>query len=484
MSVSAALSSALSGLTASARRAEVISSNVANAATPGYVRRELVLGARMVGDQGQGVATGGLRRDQDTFLLNDRRRAGADAGGRNLLADAMKRIEAAVGTPEDATSVTARIAGVERALIAATADPGSESRLAAVADALGGLTRHMARATAVIQLQRSDADARIAEQVGVLNTNLAKVQELNAQILAYSNSGRETAALMDQRQVLIDAIAATVPVREQLRTDGMVALYTPNGAALLEGTAAKVGFDATGVITADMSQGSGALSGLTVNGRAVVTAATGPLAGGTLGALFRLRDETAPGAQAQLDAVARDLVERLADPALDPTRAAGAAGLLTDGGAPFDPADETGLAGRLRLNAAADPDQGGALWRLRDGLGAAAPGLQGSTALLDGWRLALASARQPASGGFMAGERSAVALAGDALSRLATARVNADSEAGYATAFAAALEKLEADAGVDTDRELQDLMQVEQAYAANARVVKVVDDMLQQLLGL
>ena len=28
--------------------------------------------------------------------------------------------------------------------------------------------------------------------------------------------------------------------------------------------------------------------------------------------------------------------------------------------------------------------------------------------------------------------------------------------------------------GVDTDHELQDLMQVEQAYAANARVVKVV----------
>lgn len=484
MSVSSALSSALSGLTASSRRAEVISSNVANAATPGYVRRELVLGARIVGDQGQGVATAGVRRDQDTFLLNDRRRAGADAGGRTLVADALKRIEAAIGTPEDANSLTARIAGVEKALIAATADPASESRLAAVADALGGLTQHMARATAVIQTQRSDADSRIAEQVGVLNTSLGKVQDLNARILAYANSGRETAALMDQRQVLIDTIATIVPVREQMRTDGMVALYTPNGAALVEGSVAQVGFDPTGIITADMTQASGALSGLTVNGRAVATGGTGPLSGGTLGALFRLRDETAPAAQAQLDAVARDLVERLADPALDQTRAAGAAGLLTDGGAPLDPADEAGLAGRLRMNAAADPDQGGGLWRLRDGLGAATPGPPGSSALLDGWRLALASARQPASGGFMAGERSAVALAGDALSRVATARIDADGEAGFATAFAAALQKLEADGGVDTDHELQDLMQVEQAYAANARVVKAVDEMLQQLLGL
>lgn len=482
MSISTALSAALSGLTATSRRAEVVSSNVANASTPGYVRRELVLAARMVGDSGQGVATAGLRRDQDVFLLNDRRRAGAEAGGRGLIADALKRIEAAIGTPEDEDSVTARIAGVEKALIAASADPSSESRLAAVADAIGGLTRHMARATAVIQTQRSDADAKIAEQVRGLNGDLAKVQELNAQILAYDNSGRETAALMDQRQVIVDRIATVVPVREQLRKDGMVALYTPNGAALLEGTASTLRFEARGVITPDMTQTSAALFGLTVNGQAVDTGARGPLAGGSLGALFRLRDETAPDVQGQLDALARDLVERLSG--IDPTQAAGAAGLLTDAGAAFDAANEVGLAGRLRLNAAADPAAGGGLWRLRDGLGAASAGPKGNADLLNGWRAALSAARQPVSGGFMSGERSATALAGDVLSRIATDRVTADGEAAYSGAMAAALEKLEADGGVDTDHELQDLMQIEQAYAANARVVKVVDEMLQQLLGL
>lgn len=484
MSLSTALSSALSGLTATARRAEVVSSNIANAATPGFVRRELVLGARIVGDHGQGVATAGLRRDQDVFLLNDRRRAGADADGRSLMAGALRRIEAAVGTPDDANAVTARIAGVERALIAATADPASESRLAAVSDAIGGLTRHMARATEVIQSQRSDADARIAAQVGTLNGHLARVRELNAQILAYANSGRETAALMDQRQVLVDGIAGIVPVREQLRNDGMIALYTLNGAALLEGTAATVGFDATGLITADMTRASGALSGLTVNGRSVDTGANGPLSGGTLGALFALRDAVAPDAQAQLDAVARDLLERWADPSLDTSRSAGAAGLLTDAGGAFDPANETGLAGRLRLNALVDPASGGMLWRLRDGLGAASPGPVGNSGLLSEWRGALEQARQPVSGGSAAGARSAAAFAGDVTSRLATTRVSADADAGFAKARAAALEKLEADAGVDTDSELQDLMQIEQAFAANARIVQAVDDMLQQLLRL
>ena len=41
-------------------------------------------------------------------------------------------------------------------------------------------------------------------------------------------------------------------------------------------------------------------------------------------------------------------------------------------------------------------------------------------------------------------------------------------------------EKLET--GVDTDRELQDLLIIEQAYAANARVLETIDKMIQRLM--
>ena len=44
-------------------------------------------------------------------------------------------------------------------------------------------------------------------------------------------------------------------------------------------------------------------------------------------------------------------------------------------------------------------------------------------------------------------------------------------------------ERLLAD-GVDTDQEMQRMMLIEQAYAANARVVQTVDDMLQILMDL
>lgn len=36
--------------------------------------------------------------------------------------------------------------------------------------------------------------------------------------------------------------------------------------------------------------------------------------------------------------------------------------------------------------------------------------------------------------------------------------------------------------GVDNDREMEMLLQIEKAYAANAKVIQVVDEMLDQIL--
>ena len=38
--------------------------------------------------------------------------------------------------------------------------------------------------------------------------------------------------------------------------------------------------------------------------------------------------------------------------------------------------------------------------------------------------------------------------------------------------------------GVDTDQEMQNLLLIEQAYAANARVIQTADELLQILIGL
>lgn len=484
MSLSTSLANALSGLTASSRAAGVVSSNVSNALTEGYARRELHLSPQSLGGTGAGVRVDGITRSVNVAVLADRRLADADAGNAGLKTAFLSRVETLLGDPEDAGSLAARIAAVEAALVQAASRPDSQARLQSVVDAANTLTDHLGVLTDDVQQARMDADAGIARQVETLNTSLAGIDRLNAEILAQRSAGRDATALMDQRQLLVDRVAEIVPVREVPRDRDQIALFTTGGAILLEGNPAVIGFTPVGVITADMTIGSGALSGLTINGMPVPSTDDGVLGGGTLGAMLAIRDDLAPGAQAQLDALARDLIERFETPAVDPTLAPGQPGLFTDAGAVLDPLLEEGLAGRIRLNAFVDPAAGGQLWHLRDGLGATAPGNVGDATLLASLGAALSAGRVPFSGSFIGAARSASGLAADVLSGVASARQQAEFRESYSVSRQEALTELQLADGVDTDAEMQNLLLVEQAYSANARVIQVIDDLIQQLIGL
>lgn len=485
MSITSALSSALSGLSATSRQAEILSSNVANATTPGYARREVGLRAAVLADTGQGVQVTRITRDVDLRLLGERRLAQAGDGDRALRAGFLNQTEQAIGTPDSAGSLAARLAAFDAALVEATARPESEARLQAVVSTAGALAQGLATASDEIQTARMSADRQIAEEVGRLNSTLQQLQEINVTLRSFSGTGRDVSALLDERQRLIDGIASIVPVREVPRDRDQIALYTLGGAPLLEGSPAVLGFSPVHVITPEMTQAAGGLSGLTINGKAYDTAGpASPILGGSLGALFAIRDDLAVTAQAKLDAVARDLTERFQTPGLDPTLAPGAAGLFTDRGTAFLPADEVGLAGRLAVNAVVDPAKGGALFRLRDGLGAATAGAPGDGSLIAALHAALSESRALTSVAFPTGDRSFARLTSDLMSDATAQRLSAEAEQSFAAAKLTSLTDLEAQQGIDTDQELQSLLVIEKNYAANAKVIQTVEDMIDILIRL
>lgn len=483
MTISGSLASAISGLNAASRNVEVISNNIANAATKGYGRRELVTEARSIGSVGQGVRVVGVRRESDMVLIGDRRMAQAATGGDAVRAAYYRSLESAIGTTDNAVSTGSRIDAFDSALLAAAANPGSSARLDAAVQAADALTQQISDAADAVQELRQRADGTIADQVTQLNAALRRVSDLNGQIRGHAGGNTDASALMDQRQQVIDSIAAILPLREVQREFGQVALYALNGAALVEGPAAQFGFSRTAAIGPDTSLAEGELSGLTLNGRPVaLSGANSPIAGGAMAAQFQLRDTLAVESQTQLDALARDLVERFSDSGLDPSLSPGAAGLFTDNGGAFDPLAETGLAQRLGVNAAVDPARGGALWRLRDGIGAGSAGAGGNAQLLVDLQAALTERRATASGGFMAADRSFSALQGEVVSSVAASRLGAEAEASFSSARSEALVQEEEAGGVDTDFELQSLLMVEQAYAANAKVIQIIGQMIDKLM--
>jgi flagellar hook-associated protein 1 FlgK len=485
VTISGSLSSAMSGLAAASRAADIVSSNIANAMTPGYGRREINLTARQAGSVGQGVQYSGVQRMANQIVITDRRSAEANLGNSSARAAFYRKIEGSIGVPDGSGSLSARIAAFDTAMISAASRPDSEARLLQIADTGRAVANHLASASKDIQTARSRADDQIGQDVKFINETLVRVSELNGTIRKVTGGGGDASALMDQRQRAIDAISSIIPLREIPREQGTVALVTASGGMLLDGAPAVLGFSPVGVISPEMTLSSGALSGLTLNGRAIPTGnSNSPIDGGSLAANFAVRDDLSVSAQSKLDAIARDLVSRFQDSAVDPSLTPGSAGMFTDGGAAFDPLNEIGLAGRLTLNALADPQQGGQLWRLRDGIGAAAPGPASDSTLLSAMQQALNDQREPASGDFMTGTKSFATLVSDYISTVSTQRLSAESETSFSQGKVDSLVMVELSEGVDTDAELQKLLLIEQAYTANARVMQIADEMLKTLIGL
>jgi flagellar hook-associated protein 1 FlgK len=476
MSISSALNNAITGLTASSRMAEVVSSNLSNVMTDGYGLRSVELSSSQLG----GVRVESVNRFVDAGVLADRRLSDAALAADQQAADALSRIEQLLGGPDDNGSLGVLLAAFESALISASSDPASETRLADVVVRLDAVAQTLRDNTKAVQSSRQDADATIASDIENLNAALVQVGELNEDILRIKSIGADPSSLLDARQLVIDKIADIVPVRQIDRDNGTVALMTPNGTTLLDGRAVEFGFERTPTITGDMTLASGALSGITLDG-VVLDPVTGigRLGGGSLGAAFELRDTTLVGIQTSLDEVAGDLIARFEDSATDPTLTPGDLGLLTDEGGTLDLLDIPGLAGRITINAAIDPNNGGDLSLLRDGLNAATAGPTGDATQINNWLDALGVARADLPG---TTTKTAFGRIADFTSAVGAMRLDAQEKLSFSAARWDTLNEAELANGVDTDIELQTLMLVEQAYAANAKVIEAADFMMQRLM--
>ncbi|WP_374298572.1 flagellar hook-associated protein FlgK [Paracoccus sp. (in: a-proteobacteria)] len=484
MSIARALGNAISGLTATARGTETVAANLANASTPGYAKRDLVVSAQTAGGNAGGVRVDGIARVVNASVLSESRLAEGARAEATARLDFATAVEDVVGITGNSGSLGSALSAFRSALTSAASRPDDDIRLTQVVDKATALARQLNTASGRVQAARAEADQAIATDVATLNKSLAQVADLNRKIAVMEADGSDPSSLYDQRQGIIGDIAKIVPVQEVTRPAGAVALFTAEGAVLLDGTTpTEFSFSAAVQVTADATAGSG-LSMLVQNGLELTPSQTRLYAGGRLAANFAIRDDLAPQAQALLDDLAFDLHQRLATPAVDGSLNATSAGLFTDAGARAIATDKTGLAGRIGVNDAVVASRGGEVWRLRTGLEATAAGPVGDGALLVAMSDALDAATAPAAGTDFGGKGSLADRLGLVESRISTARVNAQSDAAVRNSQADTITgRLTAD-GVDSDAEMQKLLQYEQAYAANARVIQAIQTMMDQILGI
>ena len=422
MSLGAAFNNASSGLTVALRAVGATSSNLANALTENYGKREVTITSRTEG----GARVTGTSRlvDQRTqgqiWLVN------AQAAGNAQSLRSLEEIDRLVGTFDDPGSLYDLASKFETRLVSLASRPEETVRQSNANQAADDLAEKLRTIGSGIQSVRSDADREISGVISVLNADLEKIAELNGSIA--KSHGQNTAALEDARQALIDKVSQVVPVKAVARDYGRIALMTPKGQFLLDQSASAVDFNPRNVVTSDMSVEGETLDLPILNGSAFQIPASGKLA-----SLLQIRDTVAPEIYSQITALSETLVSRL-----------------------------SGVASEGPLFGFDTPSPH-----------AVALGYSGDVSAID------ANAALTA---LNTGNRRFSALVSDLSTSLSTQVLNAEDRLGSARSSSAALIELKDSTAVDTDSELQNLIRIEKIYAANAKALQVVGNMLDDLI--
>jgi len=282
------LNTSISGLLAFQRALDTTSHNITNANTVGYsrqlpqfaTRQPQFLGGAWVGS-GADVTT--INRAYDNFLSTQSRSASSAFNQSNTYATQAGRVSNLLG--DSKTGLTATMQGFVNSLQAVADSPNS----------IAARQTMLSQAQSMVERLKSydssfrDLDAQVNATIsseGDAITSLAKgIAELNTQIkTGYAQTGQAPNDLLDQRDKLIDDLAAHVNVNVVKANDNSVNVFIGNGQPLVIGAEA-----ATVVGTPDPYDPT--RKRLSMQSSVGTIDITNSLSGGTLGGVLQFRSE-------------------------------------------------------------------------------------------------------------------------------------------------------------------------------------------------
>ncbi|WP_026379069.1 flagellar hook-associated protein FlgK [Afifella pfennigii] len=362
MGLTAALNTARSSLQATGAQISVSSRNVAGANDPNYSRK---LAPTVTNPDGSARMVQ-VTRASNSALYFAMLGATSKASSQDAILAGIDRLAATIGDPEKAQSPAGRLSALAAALEQYASQPDSGALAESVmmrANELAGSINDAARSVAEV---RQSADARIADSVGNINNLLARFETLNRQVVQGSFAGSDISDALDQRDAVLAQISEEIGVSVVTRKNNDMVIYTDSGVTLFETRPRSVTFQPSSVLSPGAPGNAVVIDGVQVTG----DGATMPIRSGALYGLTQLRDDVAGTYEAQIDEIARGLVEAFAESDQTGGGAPDAAGLFTWAGGPAVPVSSTrvaGLADSFKVNPLADPMAGGSLTLLRDG---------------------------------------------------------------------------------------------------------------------
>ena len=429
----------------------VATNNVANANTEGYSRQRVDLEALEAAPTVGGVRSQTPQRLADDLLSGRIQTAAGSLAMSQAFADALADLEGRLtgGGPTIDEQIGALFSKFNQASASPTDGSSRNAVVAAARDLVAGIQRRAADVAAA----RREADTRIRDSATSATALAKQLAAANAAV------GRTNdPAARDHRDQIANQLGKLVGGQARVDHDGQMRFVLEGGAVLVDGSHA-----ATLTATPDRTTGVSRVEVVSGGTRRDVT---GQIAGGSLGAGLKFRDQTLTTASGKLDQLAFDVTS-----SMNAVHTANA-GLDGVSGRPmFTPLGQVaGAADAIALDPGlvADPSR----------LALAAPGAgpgdnRGALAMV---RL---GSQSVASGGSQTLGDAAIDVVSDVALSSADAKGDATRDALVADHLAGLRDSL---SGVDTQEELTNLARFEHATNAMAKFVSTIDSMLGSLI--
>jgi flagellar hook-associated protein 1 FlgK len=474
MSLAGAMTISRSGMDAVSKWSQVTSQNISNANTEGYTKKTALLNSYVRG-AGQGVYVSEVRRETDTSLDILYRLETSKLSKSSTLFEGIDEYTKFIGQPSEERSLTAYLSNFESSLIDLGNAPRNEAVQRAFLEEAQRFAVNLNQQTEIIAKLSDQVEVEIQFEVAEFNELLLRLQTTNDKIFQQGNEiGVVLGQLEDLQANILDEMSQKMGIIWREDQSGRIDVFTSQGTPLLDvNTIEKISYNnATGQLSA------GSLD-ITPGNSAVRSFSEGSLAG-----LYDLKDDVLPRFQLQLDETARTLIENFES--TDTSRAPGDAGFFTDGSSTtaFNPINLLGLAGRISINDLVIPENGGSLHRVRDGVGAVTPGPASDITQIQAWIASLDAPNTYAGGTNIPTGVSVKTFVNNMVALQQSERSDALTDSkNYSVSAEAIYSTRSGLTGVNIDDELQDLIRIEQAYAANSQVLKSVSEMLDILMS-
>jgi flagellar hook-associated protein 1 FlgK len=321
MGLSSALATAMSGLRANQAALSVVSGNVANAQTPGYVTQTVNQIETASGGAGSGVQVTGVSRQLDLYVQNQLRTETSGGAYADQTSNILGQLQNVYGTPGANGTLETAYSNFTTALQALSTSSGSQSAQVSALTAAQSLAQQLNTTTQGIQSLRSNVEQDIGSSVTQANTDMTQIAAINTKLQGLSATDPAAPTLMNQRDTAINDLSKLMDIRTVTDGSNSTSVFTSSGIQLVgAGQASQMTFTSSGTLNANSlyntdptKSGVGSLTIKLPNGSNFDLVANNSISSGKIAADLKLRDQTLVQAQTQVDQLAASMSSALSD---------------------------------------------------------------------------------------------------------------------------------------------------------------------------